>query len=112
MFTVWSVEEEERRGRLGWRETCQQRSRWPERVEMSVRLIGGDVVSIGNSSVFKKSPRSLVALLQKFTQSRGNTSPSWLPCCRSNATQTKPDKKVTLGISPRLALARNHGETR
>jgi hypothetical protein len=25
---------------------------------MSVRLIGGDVVSIGNSSVFKKSPRS------------------------------------------------------
>jgi len=58
MFTVWSVEEEERRGRVGWRDRCQQRSRWPERVEMSVRLIGGDVVSIGNSSVFKKSPRS------------------------------------------------------
>jgi hypothetical protein len=56
MFTVWSVEEEERRGRVGWRERCQQRSRWPERVEMSVRLIGGDVVSIRNSTVFKKSP--------------------------------------------------------
>src|SRR5271170_6573643 len=61
MFTVWSVEEEERRGRVGWRERCQQRSRWPEVVEMSVRLIGGDVVSIGNSSVLKRSPRSSVA---------------------------------------------------
>jgi hypothetical protein len=103
MFTVWSVEEEERRGRVEWRERCQQRSRWPERVEMSVRLIGGDVVSIGNSTVFKKSRSSVAS--KRNTRKRALTL---LPCCGSNATLTcrilvtkLEERPPEVGVSPK-----------